>query len=100
MTHHIRRPLGTRTPARTGGEDRPAWQDSALCAQSDPDAWYPSAETDEQKTGVGPAKVKALCDICPVRAECLAAALENDEQHGIWGGTTPQERRKMKWGAA
>lgn len=38
---------------------------------------------------------KAICATCPERLDCLAEALENDE-HGIWGGTTRRERNKMK----
>ena len=36
-----------------------------------------------------------FCGPCPVRTECLAYAIANDETHGIWGGTTPHARRQM-----
>lgn len=39
---------------------------------------------------------KAICHRCPVKSLCLEYALENDEVFGIWGGTTPSERRQIK----
>jgi WhiB family redox-sensing transcriptional regulator len=38
------------------------------------------------------AEAKAVCAACPVRRECLAFALRTEQVHGIWGGTTPDER--------
>jgi WhiB family redox-sensing transcriptional regulator len=43
-------------------------------------------------------KAKALCDECPVQAECLEAGM--DEEYGIWGGLSPKQRRRLKKGAA
>ena len=42
------------------------------------------------------AEAVALCATCPVRAQCLEYALRNKESHGIWGGTTPEERRRIR----
>jgi WhiB family transcriptional regulator, redox-sensing transcriptional regulator len=42
------------------------------------------------------AEALALCATCPVRAQCLEYALRNKESHGIWGGTTPEERRRIR----
>lgn len=67
---------------------------AALCAQSDPDAWFPD---DGDRHG---ARLAArICGGCPVRADCLEAALERGEQHGIWGGTTPRERLALRQAA-
>lgn len=38
----------------------------------------------------------ALCQVCPVRIECLAHALEHDEAYGIWGGKTERQRRAIR----
>lgn len=65
-----------------------SWQDAALCAQADPDAWFP-------EKGGSVALAKAICHGCPARAECLEFALENDEKFGIWGGTTERQRRAL-----
>lgn len=39
---------------------------------------------------------KEFCNGCPVKVECLLYALENDEEFGIWGGATPDERRRIR----
>jgi WhiB family redox-sensing transcriptional regulator len=41
------------------------------------------------------AAAKAVCGPCPVRAACLQAALDNEHRDGIWGGTTPDERKDL-----
>ncbi|WP_245906468.1 WhiB family transcriptional regulator [Mycolicibacterium palauense] len=41
-------------------------------------------------------QAKQVCRACPVRQECLAHAVDNDEQHGIWGALTPRERRQSR----
>jgi WhiB family redox-sensing transcriptional regulator len=63
------------------------WQDRALCAQVDPELWFPEkGQTSQALTA------KRICRRCPVRADCLAAALEQHAQDGIWGGLTYYER--------
>ena len=69
--------------------DRPAWHDAGLCAQTDPDAFYPDK-------GQPTAPAKRICAACPVRTLCLDHAITNDERHGIWGGTSPNERRHLR----
>jgi WhiB family redox-sensing transcriptional regulator len=66
-----------------------AWQDRALCAQTDPEAFFP-------EKGGSTREAKRVCTSCEVRAECLEYALENDERFGIWGGLSERERRKLK----
>ena len=38
----------------------------------------------------------AICETCPVTAECLASALETEERFGIWGGLTERRRREIR----
>jgi WhiB family redox-sensing transcriptional regulator len=40
-------------------------------------------------------KVRAICFACPVRSECLAEALDNRIEWGVWGGMTERERRQI-----
>ncbi|GAA1288181.1 MULTISPECIES: WhiB family transcriptional regulator [Brachybacterium] len=66
-----------------------SWQERALCAQTDPEAFFP-------EKGGSTREAKKVCVSCEVRAECLEYALENDERFGIWGGLSERERRKLK----
>lgn len=66
-----------------------AWQDRALCAQTDPEAFFP-------EKGGSTREAKRVCSSCEVRTECLEYALAHDERFGIWGGLSERERRKLK----
>jgi WhiB family redox-sensing transcriptional regulator len=66
-----------------------SWQERALCAQTDPEAFFP-------EKGGSTREAKRVCTGCEVRAECLDYALANDERFGIWGGLSERERRKLK----
>ena len=66
-----------------------AWQADALCAQTDPEAFFP-------EKGGSTRDAKRICTTCDVRGECLEYALNNDERFGIWGGLSERERRKLK----
>ena len=65
------------------------WVEQALCAQTDPGTFFP------EKGGSVRAAV-AVCSRCPVRAECLEAALARDDRFGIWGGTSAQQRKALR----
>lgn len=78
---------GVRQPVE---EDNPlAWQADALCAQTDPEAFFP-------EKGGSTRDAKRICTTCEVRAQCLEYALQNDERFGIWGGLSERERRRLK----
>ena len=72
-----------------GMDEEEGWQTRALCAQTDPEVFHP-------EKGASPAMAKRVCLVCDVRADCLAAALMNDERWGVWGGLTSREREKMQ----
>ena len=65
------------------------WQEQALCAQTDPEAFFP-------EKGGSAREAKRICQACAVRDECLEYALLNDERFGIWGGLSERERRRLK----
>ncbi|MGJ0120555.1 WhiB family transcriptional regulator [Williamsia sp. MIQD14] len=67
------------------------WQDRALCAQTDPEAFFP-------EKGGSTREAKRICSGCEVKAECLEYALHKDERFGIWGGLSERERRRLKRG--
>ena len=72
-----------------GDEGELGWQERALCAQTDPEAFFP-------EKGGSTREAKKVCIGCDVRGECLEYALANDERFGIWGGLSEDERRKLK----
>jgi WhiB family redox-sensing transcriptional regulator len=65
------------------------WQERALCAQTDPEAFFP-------EKGGSTREAKRVCLSCDVRVECLEYALSQDERFGIWGGLSERERRRLK----
>ena len=73
----------------TEGEADLPWQERALCAQTDPEAFFP-------EKGGSTREAKKVCVGCDVRSECLEYALAKDERFGIWGGLSERERRKLK----
>jgi WhiB family redox-sensing transcriptional regulator len=84
--------LGVPGVRRTEPEDEDsalAWQSDALCAQTDPEAFFP-------EKGGSTRDAKKICASCEVRAQCLEYALQNDERFGIWGGLSERERRKLR----
>ncbi|MEV4161440.1 WhiB family transcriptional regulator [Nonomuraea dietziae] len=67
------------------------WQDKALCAEVDPDLFFPVC--DDARSA---ANAKKICAACPVRNECLTYALVRGERYGVWGGMSGQERRELR----
>jgi WhiB family redox-sensing transcriptional regulator len=76
------------------------WASRAACSDMDTDLFYPEASLDERKKGVwNPADYEAarqVCLGCPVRPECYEYAMATEEEWGMWGGFTPEERKAMK----
>lgn len=70
-------------------EEVPDWQERALCAQTDPEAFFP-------EKGGSTREAKRICSGCEVRAECLEYALAQDERFGIWGGLSERERCRLR----
>ena len=86
----VRLGMPTVRPATSVDDDNPlAWQTDSLCAQTDPEAFFP-------EKGGSTRDAKRICTGCTVRSECLEYALQNDERFGIWGGLSERERRKLR----
>lgn len=58
------------------------------------DWWFPEFSHDPHP-GEAAYEAQQLCEACPVKAECLTYAVENRIEHGIWGGVTERQRRRM-----
>lgn len=65
------------------------WTDGALCAQVGGDAWFP-------EKGGSVREPKRICSRCPVQAECLQYAMDEDIRFGVWGGLSERERRALR----
>ena len=95
--HHEKKPTTTATTTAAlagllGPTGDGQWQERALCAQADPEAFFP-------EKGGPTHTAKRVCAACEVRPECLDHALANNERFGIWGGMSERERRKHRWDA-
>src|SRR5918996_6285378 len=74
--------------------ERDEWRDHSACRDTDPDLFFPVGTT-------GPAieqieNAKAVCRQCDVQRECLDYALATNQDSGIWGGTSEEERRALR----
>jgi WhiB family transcriptional regulator, redox-sensing transcriptional regulator len=90
----------TITPALDSTTDFNVWRELAACRDTDPDLFFPVGTT-------GPAieqidSAKRVCDECSARVPCLEYALSTNQDSGIWGGTSEEERRALRrqWVAA
>ncbi|MGB3893329.1 WhiB family transcriptional regulator [Mycolicibacter sinensis] len=68
-------------------EGRIAWVSKALCRGADPDELF--------VRGAAQRKAAVICRHCPVVLECLADALDNRVEFGVWGGMTERQRRAL-----
>lgn len=85
--------LAQRRPLQLTME-RDDWRDVALCRDTDPDLFFPVGTT-------GPAveqidNARAVCMQCEAQAPCLEYALATNQDSGVWGGTSEEERRKLR----
>ena len=64
------------------------WQERANCLGVDPDLFFP-------ERGASTKEAKGVCGGCEVRTECLEYALLNRIEHGVWGGASERERRRI-----
>lgn len=85
-------PAGQLSPRQAGV----AWQARGACRDAEPDLFFPLSATSASAGQIEAAK--ALCARCPVRRECLDFALATRQPYGIWGGTTEQERARLRRG--
>lgn len=67
--------------------EAPDWHRDALCAQADPEAFFP-------EKGGSPREAKQVCRRCPVREQCLTDAIAHDERFGVWGGIGTRQQRQ------
>lgn len=72
--------------SRYSSED--TWMNDAECKQLNPEVFFPS-------DGIGVIEAQRVCAACPVKAACLEYALTYRIEHGVWGGASERERRRL-----
>ena len=80
------------TIALAAAED--VWRDHALCRDTDPELFFPIGTTGQALVSIDHAK--RVCDQCSVTSECLDFALDTNQDSGIWGGLSEEERRVIR----
>ena len=71
-----------------------AWRKHALCRDTDPDLFFPVGTTGQALIQID--RAKEVCCECPVKVRCLDFAIETNQDSGIWGGTSEEERRNIR----
>jgi WhiB family redox-sensing transcriptional regulator len=70
------------------------WRATGACLGADPDLFFPIAVGEAARAQVE--RALRICDRCQVRQQCLDFAVRTGESHGIWGGTTPDDRLRAR----
>ena len=70
------------------------WRVDAACRDTDPDLFFPVGTTGPAIEQI--ASAKAVCGECDAQSECLEFALATNQDSGVWGGTSEEERRKLR----
>lgn len=81
-------PTAEPTTSAANSIDDMRWMLRALCRGASPNEFFPS-------DGVGVDAARRVCEPCPVKSECLEYALEYRIEHGVWGGASERERRRI-----
>lgn len=71
-----------------------SWRKDAICRDTDPDLFFPVGTTGYALVQIG--RAKQVCGECPVCHDCLQYALDTNQDSGIWGGTSEEERRQIR----
>ncbi len=79
---------------RTVDWDTDEWRTHAACRDTDPDLFFPIGTTGQAIEQIESAK--AVCRTCEAQAKCLTFALATNQESGVWGATSEEERRKLR----
>jgi WhiB family redox-sensing transcriptional regulator len=82
------------TWSRSHAWDAADWRERASCRNTDPDLFFPVGTTGPALEQI--AAAKAVCRECAAQAECLEFAMATNQEAGVWGGTSEEERRKLR----
>ena len=71
-----------------------AWRDDASCRDTDPNLFFPVGTTGPALSQIEAAKT--VCRQCAAQSDCLEYALSTNQDSGVWGGTSEEERRQLR----
>jgi WhiB family transcriptional regulator, redox-sensing transcriptional regulator len=80
--------------APAASSHRTSWRERAACRSYDPEIFFPIGKTGRAIAEIQ--RAKTICANCPIRADCLAFALQTHQDYGIWGGCDEDERRALR----
>ena len=84
----------TLTWTRTFDFNAEDWREKASCRSVDPDLFFPVGTTGVALVQIEHAK--SVCRQCDVKQACLDFAIQTNQESGVWGGTSEEERRKLR----
>ena len=84
----------TLTWIRTHDWDAADWRTEAICRNSNPELFFPIGATGSAADQIEAAK--EICGICPAATPCLEFAMATNQENGVWGGRTEEERRMLR----
>ncbi|MFZ1488939.1 MAG: WhiB family transcriptional regulator [Ilumatobacteraceae bacterium] len=70
------------------------WRTRSICRDTDPDLFFPVGTTGQALVQIE--RAKEVCAECPVHDDCLQYALDTNQDSGIWGGMSEEERRNIR----
>lgn len=71
-----------------------SWRRHAVCRDTDPELFFPVGSTGQALLQLS--KAKETCNQCTVKIECLQFAIDTNQDSGVWGGTSEEERRALR----
>lgn len=71
-----------------------SWRNEALCRDTDPELFFPVGNTGDAIDQIE--RARTVCNDCGVRSQCLEFALATNQDCGVWGGTSEDERRRIR----
>jgi Transcription factor WhiB len=77
----------------TDGIKAPGFDGTQLCAQTDPELFFPEKSTSSR---IEINAARKLCSVCPFNSPCLEYAIKHSELVGIWAGTTQRQRQQLR----
>ncbi len=81
-------------PGTGNFESYESWREAAACRDSEPEIFFPTGTTGPALEQI--ANAKAICSTCVVKQACLEYAVTTNQDDGVWGGTSEDERRQIR----